>query len=217
MCWNKDVSLNTFLFSIFALGLIVYNNKYTQYKIESINNLPVIIFILSFVFMQLIEHFIWKNINNPIKNRFYSMLAIGLLFIQPIAASLLITDNNKKYTFLKIYFVFALVYIIHMFPIWKSINTSVSKNGHLIWNWNGSEFRTVIHILWVLFFIYPLFISHNRKIAYVAIGIYLLSAITYYRDKTIGSMWCWLANITLLYFIIKLLLVLPFQEHGICL
>ena len=29
MCWNKEVSLNTFLFSSFVFLLILYNNKYT--------------------------------------------------------------------------------------------------------------------------------------------------------------------------------------------
>ena len=37
MCWNEHVSLNTFIFSIFVLLLIAYNNKYTQYKIEMFN------------------------------------------------------------------------------------------------------------------------------------------------------------------------------------
>lgn len=38
MCWNEHVSLNTFLFSSFVLALIVYNNSYTKYKIQELNN-----------------------------------------------------------------------------------------------------------------------------------------------------------------------------------
>jgi len=30
MCWNAEVSLNTFAFSTFVLGMIIYNNTYTQ-------------------------------------------------------------------------------------------------------------------------------------------------------------------------------------------
>jgi hypothetical protein len=58
MCWNASVSLNTFLFSIFILLLIVYNNSFTQYKIQDLNNIWIYLFLASFIFMQLIEFFI---------------------------------------------------------------------------------------------------------------------------------------------------------------
>ena len=38
MCCNQYVSLNTFVFSAFVLLLIVYNNKYSPYKIEELNS-----------------------------------------------------------------------------------------------------------------------------------------------------------------------------------
>ena len=58
MCWNEHVSLNTFLFSSFVLLLIIYNNLFTKYKIQELNNTFVYLFIASFVVMQLIEFFI---------------------------------------------------------------------------------------------------------------------------------------------------------------
>ena len=58
MCWNEHVSLNTFLFSSFVLLLIIYNNLFTKYKIQELNNTFVYLFITSFVVMQLIEFFI---------------------------------------------------------------------------------------------------------------------------------------------------------------
>ena len=64
MCWNEDVSLNTFLFSSFVLLLIIYNNLFTKYKIQELNNPFIYLLIASFVFIQLIEFFIWKNIND---------------------------------------------------------------------------------------------------------------------------------------------------------
>lgn len=41
MCWNENVSLNTFLFSSFVLLLIFYNNTYTQYKIKHFTPLDI--------------------------------------------------------------------------------------------------------------------------------------------------------------------------------
>ncbi len=39
MCWNKEVSINTFMFSIITLLFIYYNNKFTQYKIKEFVNI----------------------------------------------------------------------------------------------------------------------------------------------------------------------------------
>lgn len=77
MCWNKDVSINTFLFSIFVLILIIYNNNYTQYKIDEVNNIFAYIFLLSFILMQLIEYFLWQNLND----KFYNKILLFLLHV----------------------------------------------------------------------------------------------------------------------------------------
>ena len=50
MCWNKDVSLNTFLFSSFVILLIYYNNTYTKYKVAEFNSIWVYVFFGSFIF-----------------------------------------------------------------------------------------------------------------------------------------------------------------------
>ena len=38
MCWNEYVSINTFVFGIFVLLLIAFNNKHSQYKIIEFQN-----------------------------------------------------------------------------------------------------------------------------------------------------------------------------------
>ena len=67
MCWNENISLNTFLFSIITLTFIYYNNEYTQYKIDSFNNKYVYIFFISIILMQLVEYFLWKSIKTKDK------------------------------------------------------------------------------------------------------------------------------------------------------
>jgi len=49
MCWNEHVSMNTFLFSSFVLGLVLYNNLYTPYKIKEIHSLAAYLFLLSII------------------------------------------------------------------------------------------------------------------------------------------------------------------------
>ena len=103
MCWNENVSLNTFLFSGFVLMLIIYNNSFTKYKIPELNNKWMYLFIASFVFMQLLEFFIWRNINNAFYNNLFSIFAVLLLFIQPIASIMLITNMQIRKSLLMIY------------------------------------------------------------------------------------------------------------------
>ena len=50
MCWNENVSLNTFLFSSFVLLLIMYNNAFTQYKINELNNVYIYIYCISHIY-----------------------------------------------------------------------------------------------------------------------------------------------------------------------
>ena len=103
MCWNQYVSLNTFMFSIFVLLLIAYNNKYTQYKTPLFNNKFVYFFFLSFITMQLIEFFIWRNIDNKKLNNLFSTLGALLLLIQPIASLLMLKDESLKYKLITLY------------------------------------------------------------------------------------------------------------------
>lgn len=91
MCWNKDVSLNTFLFSSFILILIIYNNKFTKYKIHELNNNFIYFFLFSFILIQLIEYFIWKNLNNSFYNWFFSVIASFILFYNLSHPFLLLT------------------------------------------------------------------------------------------------------------------------------
>lgn len=38
MCWNENISLNTFVFTTAVMIFIWYNNTYTQYKLKEFTN-----------------------------------------------------------------------------------------------------------------------------------------------------------------------------------
>ena len=115
MCWNEHVSLNTFLFSSFVLLLIFYNNTYTQYKIKDFNSLGVYLFFISFISMQLIEFFIWRNINNAFYNHIFSTMAAMLIFIQPIITLMLLPDILLRNYLLVMYSVVFIPYFTYKF------------------------------------------------------------------------------------------------------
>lgn len=211
MCWNKDISLNTFLFSSFILCLIIYNNAYTQYKIDDLNNVYVYIFFVSFILMQLIEYFIWVFIKNPLYNSIFTGLATLLLIFQPIATNILIKDTIVKKRLLYSYLLYIIPLLVYRFNMTR-INTSVSKLGHLQWNTvlNNNGSYNILDLIWIFFFLFPLF--YERYIFGLIFGLLTLLIITYnfYNDRTVGSMWCWIVNSIMIYYAVYLLFYLPY-------
>lgn len=216
MCWNQNVSLNTFIFGIFVLLLIAYNNKYTQYKTPFFDNKFVFLFFMSFITMQLIEFFIWRNIDNKNLNNLFSILGSFLILIQPIASLLLLKDESLKYKLITLYSIVAFPnFIYHNY--YNKITTEVSKLGHLKWNWQDtSGFNKVLYIFYFVILFFSFFVNKNY---YGLTVVLFLLAITYYsflQDGSEGSLWCWSINLFMIYFAFNLLIWLPFKEHGLC-
>ena len=216
MCWNQYVSLNTFIFSIFVLLLIAYNNKYTQYKTPIFYNNFVYFFFLSFITMQLIEFFIWRNLYNKKLNNLLSILGALLLVIQPIASLLMLKDESLKYKLIILYSLFAFPFLIYQ-NYDHEMTTVVSKSGHLEWKWNDlTGYKQIIYFLWLIVLYFSLIVNKN----YIAlIYVTILLAISYYsyvKDGSAGSLWCWSINSLMIYYAFNLLIWLPFKEHGLC-
>lgn len=212
MCWNKDISLNTFLFSSFVLLLIMYNNKYTQYKIKELDSVWVYLFIFSFILMQLIEYFIWRNINDPIYNNIFSIMVTLLLFVQPIASAMLIPSKTVSSNIIKLYLIITVPLIIYRL-LTKKISTTISPLNHLSWDlvlYKNSILDIFLGVGWIMFFLFPLF--YIGELFAFLFGILTLMIIVYnsYKDGSVGSMWCWIVNSIMLYYAGYLLLWLPF-------
>jgi len=212
MCWNEHVSLNTFLFSFFVLLLIMYNNAYTPYKIKFFS-IPMCIFIFSFIFMQLIEFFIWRNLHNSY-NHVFSLMALLLIICQPLASLLMVKDTSLRNLLMMIYSSVIVIYYILLKS--KNIYSEVSTNGHLKWNYVNDNVVTYSYIFWFFFFLFSF--VYNKMWLYLAYIVltYLISIMIYSKHKTITSMWCWIVNIQMVFFVMYLLLWLPYKEHGIC-
>jgi len=207
MCWNAAVSLNTFLFSSFALLLIIYNNSFTKYKIKELNNKWIYIFFVSFILMQLIEFFIWRNINNKYYNNLFSILAISLLVIQPIASIMIIKTTTMRNGLLFVYLLLAIPYSIYQFST-KKIHTIVSKNGYLDWYFFNNSFL----VLFIWFFCVFFSIIYEKIWSLVIFSIIALIICFIKYRYSAGSMWCWAINSIMIYYITYLLIFLPFLE-----
>lgn len=206
MCWNKEISLNTFLFSGFVLALIFYNNTYTQYKIKYFDNNWYYILLLSVISMQLVEYFIWRNIHSTY-NQFFSIVASMLLLFQPII-SLMLLDKWRQSLILTYLLIF-IPYFTYKFMT-NQMKTSISKKGHLLWSFLDTHI--VMYFIWIFFFLFSFMYRQNYYGIVFAIGLFLFTFYHYYNDKTIGSMWCWIVNSIMIYFAFYLLFYLPFAE-----
>jgi len=190
MCWNSTVSLQTFIFSSLPLILCLYFNliELKQYIIYQ-----------TFFSMQLIEYFLWSNLKNN-WNRFFSMIGFAIIVLLA-AVAIYGGDSKYKLHVLGLYVVF-ICYILVAIPI--NFYTTVATNKHLSWNWLKVPFYIVV--IWTLFFMYSsmysLYSGNFKNLIMILFSsfIYIVTFYSYYKSNTFGTMWCWVANFTAIYF-----------------
>jgi hypothetical protein len=184
MCWNKEISLNTFLFSLFSASLAYYNN---------VINIYGLLFLISFISMQLVEYFTWKYLNNKKINTLLSKIALFLIFIQPILSLQIYYGPKDKSLILKL----QLIYIVFMTSVlsYYPIDFSMyrEKNGHLAWNW--LKFPFFVSVIWTAFQIGFFFYKKDYAIFFINFIIVAIVYYNYHKTNTWGSLWCWIANI----------------------
>ena len=210
MCWNEHVSLNSFLFSAGMLGLLAYNNAFTPYKIPGWN-VFYYFFIASFISMQLIEFFLWRDIKNQAKNKFWTMVGQVLIVLQPIASLLLLKEPNLKHGLLLTYGFF-IIYLLSKHDV-SNLRTKVAPNGHLNWQWTNINWLE--RLIWLFFLMFSLVYNQHYTITAVGLILFAISYYSYYRHQTAGSMWCWIINLSMLIYAVFLLVIFPYLEHGI--
>jgi hypothetical protein len=209
MCWNETISLNTFLFSSFVLGLIIYNNEMTMYKMKEMNKW-VYIFLGLIIIVQLIEFFIWKNIKNKNYNGFFTTILFTVFFLQPISTNMLIQDKTIQTNILTLYLIIFIPLAIYFLTTSK-IYSSVSILGQLKYNLPlSTQQKIILFLLWICFFLFPLF--YEKYTSGFLFGLLTLTMmfIQYYNTETVPSMWCWISNTIMIYYSIVLLVYLPY-------
>jgi hypothetical protein len=202
MCWNKDVSLNTFIFTSIVMVLI-WSSKI---KPESFSSIFMYLFVFSFSFMQLVEYFIWTSIEtrDATMNKISSVFGWLLIrVVQPITALFLLPQSHVylRNVLLPTY-ITSLVGTTAYKSMYNPIEfkTIVGKNGHLEWLWNdlkGFEINNVI-----MYFVCMATLFTRFPVGVIGAGLSLLFSIFYYKN-TWGSNWCYLVNAIVLYLFVK--------------
>jgi hypothetical protein len=212
MCWNHYVSINTFVFGIFGLIFIAFNNKYSNYKLDFFNNSYAYLFMLSIIFMQLFEFILWRNLDNQIINHTVSIFGLLLLFIQPITSLLLINNIPLRNQLLLTYSIPALIFIIYNI-LSTNIHTTVSSCGHLAWNWISSKnLQKFLVISFYLFFLFFSLLYNKCYASLLFLLIYIYFIYYFGKDGSSGSIWCLSVNLIILYFLLRILIIMPYNE-----
>jgi hypothetical protein len=169
---------------------------------------------MSFISMQMFEFILWRNLDNSLINQIVSILGTLLLFIQPIASLTMLDNIELRNKMITIYSIPAFIYFFHQ-VITQKFTTTVSKLGHLKWNWTDNRdplFTITKHAFYLFFLYYSLFVNKYYTGIISTSLFFIIFYYLYYRDGSAGSLWCWSVNIVMLYFLIKLLIYLPYQE-----
>lgn len=226
MCWNEDISLNTFLFSCFALVFIYITNTYTKYKTPFFENPLFYVFAFLVASMQLLEFFLWRNLGNKKRNTQLSKAGLLLLFSQIFVLILIVENPVYRYSLLS----FLLLWTFGLFLYTQShpiVFKTRESGGHLSWDWviipGVSRFMDLVLLTigLLLYFVPFALIKGNQKskVLLILLGffLYLFCYLVAKKDRTYGSLWCWAINLFFLYFIVDILLIQPFYEYnGLC-
>jgi hypothetical protein len=193
MCFSRKLSMLSFLFGLFSsLMLIIYGNK-EYYK----TNLAIGYFFIFVSLMQLIEYFIWSDLDckNGL-NKLGSLLGPLFNHFQPLILLLLgylyLKSNNfismNIVYFLNIIYIYYVLYIYFIVYMKKNnLCVGLNKNNHLDWNWKYS-FNYLFY--YIIVFINVINYINNKNILIVLLISLLLNIFTYYKfNLNIGEFW----------------------------
>ncbi len=196
MCWNAEVSLQSFILG--AIGIVLaYVYKFP---------LPFLFFYMTIILMQLVEYVVWSNYDDKNINFYSSLGASFLLFLQPVAA-ISTLPKNLAIPFLIAYLaldLFARLFVLNVSTLRETYKMYRAENGHLSWNFLKKDLQSIPQYFVYFFFLFvPFLISKDFAIIALALITLSLSLFTFFTQNTWGSMWCWIINIGLPFFVIS--------------
>ena len=189
MCYNKNVSIGTYI-----LGLVGCYNLYVNYdyKIEAI-------FFAFVIQMQLIEYFLWENQTCNDVNKTTTKIGTIINHSEPIVLwiAILLLSSKQLPLFINILMtIFVVVTIFYTKYVLSDKNecslVTPESKPHIKWPWNTKNYGKIYYVFFILCMdlLFINSVDHGYHVATLATGSFLLSSLIYYDKKTVGSMWC---------------------------
>jgi hypothetical protein len=198
MCYSKDLSLTSFIFGIsVSLSLIYLGNEKSSKTNKTIG---YYFFFISFI--QLVEYFIWSDIEcKSGLNNFASLIGPILNLAQPVVLLILATifldsTNIIPTNIIVPINIIYVIYIGYQYCIYLNdpSNHCIKTNecNHLDWTWKNDFDYT--YYFAILFINIANFYTNVNFMISVAFS-YLLLLISFLQfHKNIGEFWCLLAT-----------------------
>jgi len=203
MCISPEASITTFILSVCSSLVLIHYGK-TYYEKE---NLVIGLFFIYIAIVQLLEFFLWIDLQNKIGlNQLVTLILPIYIYIQP-----LVLYYIKKFIygggdllhnlFMLSYFGFVFsCYINYLYNEKNYITTSQPKIG-LLWEWS----KYFYPVPYIILFAYSIIIHFSFYISFLFImsGI-LFIIISHYKNnvKNAPSLFCYLGAFTPLFFIL---------------
>jgi hypothetical protein len=195
MCWNKEVSLITFIVALAGCSYL--------YRRNGPNDRYIAVFGVVIAMMQIAEFFMWIDQSCGKINMYASMFAIFILLVQPLVnmfCGIFLSDTPNK-NILTIMVGLYIIFVAYLFIL--NYNQTINYCGVSDCKHNNScnlEWKFIDTInsnqifIWMIFLLMPalFMIPHYQGFVLLIIGLgtYLLSR--RYNDTVVGSLWCWL-------------------------
>jgi hypothetical protein len=194
MCYSKDLSLTSLLFGVFAsFSLVCFGNKQS-----SSTNKAIGYFFLFVSLMQLVEYFLWIDIEctngfnklgsllGPILNHLQPvvLLVLANIFLQPtnLIDPSVIIPANVLYLFY--------VGVEYIKYVNEPSNLCVGTNGceHLDWSWK-KDFNYTWYFLISFINVANFYTNANLMISF-GLSYVLLIVSIFNFNKNVGEFWC---------------------------
>lgn len=189
MCFNAPVSLTTYVVGIIGC-IILLKKKYT----------PEAAFFFVVIQMQLIEYLLWKNQSCDNFNINITKLGIVINHMEPIIFWLAILMFSEKKLPLWVnglmggYIIAAIIYTNNVNNNSCTVVTPESS-PHLYWKWTSGKYEYIFYTLFLLTLILLSIkgLKNGYHMAFIITLAFIISFFIYGKNKSIGTMWCFMA------------------------
>jgi hypothetical protein len=191
MCFSKEISIITYIIGIIGSILLYNKNNLRDNKILSI-------FFIWVIQMQMIDFILWINQECNNTNKIITKLGIIINHCEPLILYLALIYYKKisiyVHMYILLYLIITILYTIYVFKDKCSLVTEESA-PHILWAWNSENYFMLYYLLFLitLFILMNCLDNDNMYINSIGFASFIISVIIYYKKKSIGAIWCFIA------------------------
>jgi hypothetical protein len=200
MCFNKKLSLTSFLFGIISSILLIYfgNTEYSNV------NSAIGYFYIFISLVQLFEFFMWYDIEcksgfNSITTKIMPLMVYSQPLVYGGILNYFLSEESNNIISKDILLITNIAYAIYLIYRYKQDKikntcTTINEEKHLSWDFTSFEIRTLYNIMMIL---NSINFWHHGNIQIHMIWVYLMLFLSNLSTKeNLAELWCFSATST---------------------